>query len=203
MNIGELKDKIVDMAGKVESIVDLISKGFIENKSEYLKEALDIETEVNALEKALTAGILNVSHQTFEKDLKKELAVLAQVVENIERMGDECASLIERIEIKIEEKLLFTDIGVEQFNEVYDKMRVSVKGMIGVLNSPTDDGIREVSANGLHVKHLVEKYRKAHAERLVKGMCDPRSSNMYFDILDFTGNIARHSSYIVKILTEK
>ena len=54
--------------------------------------------------------------------------------------------------------------------------------------------------NGFHVKDLVERYRKEHADRLVQGDCTPMAANMYFDMLDFTGNIARHASNIVKLL---
>jgi hypothetical protein len=46
---------------------------------------------------------------------------------------------------------------------------------------------------------LVERYRAEHMERLVKGVCTPMAANMFFDMLDFTGNIARHSSYVVKL----
>ena len=135
--------------------------------------------------------------------MKEELAILEQVVESIERIGDECASLIERIEIKIQENLLFTDIGVEQFNDLYNRMRASAEEMIKTLKRPTKLSAKKVISNGFKVKHLVERYREAHTKRLVKGVCDPRASNMYFDMLDFTGNIARHSSNIVKILTKK
>jgi len=53
--------------------------------------------------------------------------------------------------------------------------------------------------NGFRVKGLVEQYRKEHADRLVQGLCTPMGANMYSDMLDFTGNLARHSSNIVKL----
>ena len=45
----------------------------------------------------------------------------------------------------------------------------------------------------------MERYRKEHADRLVQGICTPLGANMYFDMLDFTGNLARHSSNVVKL----
>jgi Na+/phosphate symporter len=58
---------------------------------------------------------------------------------------------------------------------------------------------KKILDNGFHVKFLVERYRKEHADRLVKGLCTPMGANMYFDMLDFTGNLARHASNIVKL----
>ena len=31
-------------------------------------------------------------------------------------------------------------------------------------------------------------------------LCTPLGANMYFDMLDFTGNLARHSTNVVKLL---
>jgi phosphate:Na+ symporter len=117
----------------------------------------------------------------------------------IERMGDEAASLIERIEIKIAEHLLFSEAGVAQFNETYNAMKKSVEMMREFLKGK-DHGVKErIIENGFHVKELVERYRKEHANRLVQGLCTPMGASMYFDMLDFTGNIARHASSIVKL----
>ena len=78
-------------------------------------------------------------------------------------------------------------------------MKRSVEMMIEFLKR-RDTALKErIIDNGFHVKELVERYRKEHFERLVQGICTPMAANMYFDMLDFTGNLARHSSNIVKL----
>ena len=124
---------------------------------------------------------------------------MGQVVETLERMGDETANLVERIEIKVAEKLLFSDLGVSEFNETFGAMKRSIEMMIEFLKKK-DPALKDrIIDNGFHVKELVERYRKEHFERLVQGICTPMAANMYFDMLDFTGNLARHSSSIVKL----
>ena len=49
------------------------------------------------------------------------------------------------------------------------------------------------------ILELVERYRKEHAERVVQGDCTPMGANMYFDMPDFTGNLARHTSNTAKL----
>ena len=196
MDIKGLKANAVSMADKVLEILELVDKGFMENKAEFLTKAMYLEREINETEKALTRGILGLSKSVKDK---KELAAIAQMVETFERMGDEAANLIERIEIKVAEKLLFSDIGVEQFNETYRTMKRSVE-MLKEFLKGRDGGLKErVIDNGFHVKELVERFRREHAERLVKGECTELGANMYFDMLDFTGNLARHASNIVKL----
>ena len=78
-------------------------------------------------------------------------------------------------------------------------MKTSVQMMREYLRTKSGELKEAIVKNGLKVKDLVELYRKEHADRLVQGDCTPMGANMYFDMLDFTGNIARHASNIVKL----
>ena len=199
MDTKEMQDKILLMADKVYGSLLLIEKGFMDNKLEPLAQAIKEEQLVNEAEKVLTRSIIDLSKQAVSLDEKKNLALMEQVVETLERMGDEEANLIERIEIKVVEKLLFSDSGVAEFNETFNAMKRSVEMMIDFLKRRDLVQKDRIIDNGFHVKGLVERYRKEHFERLVQGVCTPMAANMYFDMLDFTGNLARHSSNIVKL----
>lgn len=199
MNAKEINDKIILMADKVYSGLISIEKGFMENKLEPLADAIKEEHLVNEMEKILTKNIIELSKQAGSADERRDLALMEQVVETLERMGDEAASITERIEIKVVEKLLFSDQGVKEFNETFNTMKRSVEMMIKFLKERSPELKDRIVDNGFHVKSLVERYRKEHFDRLVRGVCTPMAANMYFDVLDFTGNLARHSSSIVKL----
>ena len=200
MDIKDIKYKTVVMADKVCLMLDLIERGFMENRLDLLNEAMKEEHEINDMEKALTRDIYEISKTVKNASGKKELAAIAQVVETLERMGDEAANMIERIEIKVVEHLLFSEIGVQQFNETFNVMKESVHMMRNFLTDPAAGSKEKIVENGFRVKDLVERYRKEHFERMVQGVCTPMGANMYFDMLDFTGNLARHSSSVVKLL---
>jgi phosphate:Na+ symporter len=196
MDINEIRSAIISMADKVYEILKLIEDGFMKNKMEFLTVATKEESEVNKMEKALTENIITLSKASADK---KGLAEMAQVVEMLERMGDEAMELIERIEVKVSEKLLFSESALAQFNQTYAATKSSVSMMKDYLRTK-DPVVRDkVINNGFCVKELVENYRKEHADRLVRGECTQMGANMYFDMLDFTGNIARHSSNVVKL----
>ena len=199
MTIKEIRDRIILMADKVYGGLLLIEKGFMDNKLEPLALAIKEEHLVNEMEKTLSRHIIDISKQASGPDDREKMALMGQIVETLERMGDEATNLVERIEIKVAEKLLFSDLGVQEFDETFGAMKRSVGMMIEFLKRP-DPALKDrIIDNGFHVKELVERYRKEHFERLVQGICTPMAANMYFDMLDFTGNLARHSSSIVKL----
>lgn len=199
MTVEEIKDKTFIMADKICLILDLIESGFMGNKLDPLEHAMREEHMINETEKAVTKDIYDISKTIKDKAIKKDLAIIIQVAETLERMGDEAANMIERIEIKVAEHLLFSEIGVQQFNETFNVMKDSVRMMRQYLAVPSDGLKDKIVDNGFKVKSLVEQYRKEHLERLVQGLCTPMGANMYFDMLDFTGNLARHASNIAKL----
>ena len=196
MEIAAIRSGTESMADRMCEILELIEKAFMEHKTEILTDAMKKESQINVTERELTAKIIELSRSTKDK---KDLFILQQAIEMLERMGDESLSIMERVEIKITEKLLFSDLGVNQFNETYGIMKNSVNMMRQFLRKPDSALANRIIDNGFHVKELVERYRKEHTERLVKGLCTPIAANMYFDMLDYTGNLARHASNIVKL----
>lgn len=194
-----MREKAIVMADTVYEMVEFVERGFMEHKTEFLSAAMARENSLNEMERVLTQRVLELSKTAANEADKRSLIMWEQVIETLERMGDEAANLVERIEIKNEEHLLFSDMGLAQFNETYGIMKKSVDMMRLYLKGKSDELKKSVIDNGFKVKDLVERYRQEHTERLVKGICTPIAANIYFDMLDFTGNLARHASNVVKL----
>ncbi len=189
--------KLKKMASIIEEMVNLVYKGFMENDAHYLDRALNKERVMDALEREITSSVV-ASSKTQPQEARKELILLEQTAQNIERMGDELRGLMERIEIKIAEDLFFSDQGTAQYRQVFEKMKRSVELTVNFLNDKNPDTLTLIAQNGDQIKKLVEKYREEHFKRLTEGLCEERAANMYFDMLDFTGNIARHCTNIAR-----
>ena len=201
-----MREKIVGNLKKMTNIlsemIDLVYQGFMENDAHYLNRALNKEHIMDDLEKEITASIIQDS-KTLDEKGQKELVLLERAAQDIEQMGDELRYLMERMEIKIVENLLFSEIGVEQYKDVFEKMKKSLNPTIEFLNENRSELLETILKNGDEIKKMVEKYREEHLQRLTKGICQPRAANMYFDMLDFTGNIARHCTDIARTYKEK
>ena len=198
----KIKKSIQDMAAIVTEMVDITYRGFKQNDIHILDDVLGKETSLDSIEEEVICEIVELSKNLDEPE-KQKLVVLGQVAQNLERIGDEFRSLIERIEIKISDKLEFSEAGAAQYKEVFKTMKKSVDLMVEFLNTDRAELLDAVLANGDEIKKLVEDARSAHLERLTKGICQARASNMYFDMLDFTGNIARHCTNIARISKEQ
>jgi Na+/phosphate symporter len=200
----DIREDLRQMSRLISEMVELVYQGFMENDTHYLTSALNKERIIDDLEKEVIKKVVEISRSAQPKE-QKGLITLGQVAQNIERMGDELRSLMERMEIKIEEKLFFSELDLKQYQEVFDRMRNSVDWTRDFFEAKNINIkiLDKVLKNGLEMKKLVEQYRRDYMGRVAKGSCPPRAVNMYFDMLDFTGNIARHCTNIARGYKEK
>jgi phosphate:Na+ symporter len=198
----DIESSLKQMAKSALEMADAIYQGLMENEINYLNSALTKERIIDNLEREITARVFAAAKDLDEATRRKNV-LFAQMAENLERMGDEMRSLTERVEIKIAEGLLFSEIGIEQYKEVFATMYKSLELINEFLNENKLEVLDTILKNGEQIKQLIEKYRKEHLERLAKGICEPMAANMYFDMLDFSGNVARHCTNIARILKEQ
>lgn len=199
-----MKDKINSslkkMAGIISEMIELVEEGFLKNDAHYLDRALNKERIMDDLEKEITNAVFGIS-KDLNEEARKDYLMIEENALNIERMGDELRSLMERMEIKIAESLIFSEIAFKQYMEIFDKTKISVEMIKVYINQKSKELADKILENGLSIKELIEKYRIEHLERLAKGICEARAANMFYDMLDFTGNIARHCTNIAKNYT--
>ncbi len=193
-----IKTSLALMFKTVIEMVDLVDRGFNNNDIHILDRVLDKEHMIDDVERQISSSMVDLCKGLDEKETKK-IVVMGQIAQNIERIGDELRCLVERIEIKISDKLHFSDKGMSQYAEVFEKMRRSVGLVMEFMEKDKAEVLDDVLENGNEIKELIERYRKEHVERLARGICEPRAANMYFDMLDFTGNVARHCTNIARI----
>ncbi len=198
----QIEESLKKMSVILKEMIDLIYQGLMKNDEYYFNSALNKERAVDELEKTITADIVECSKQADEA-ATAALVTIGQVALNLERIGDELRYLMERIEIKIAENLYFSDEGVAQYKEVFSKMQKSVDGVVDFLNTRNENLLDQVLSNGLEIKDMIEQYRVKHMERVTRGICQAMAANIFFDMLDFTGNAARHCTNIAKLYKGK
>jgi phosphate:Na+ symporter len=177
---------------------------FIKHDLEMLSGVLDEEEKLNAMEEELTTSLVEfVRRATVKKDKARALAY-ADVVADLELIGDYCKDILERVEIKIEEKLLFSDDAVKEYEELYQITELAIKEIAEALDKDKLGSVKKVLKGEGHIDKMVDEYRRRHNQRLIDGICSPLACNMFLNMLDFTAAVYYHAKKIArKLLTIK
>ena len=201
-DLATVKEKINQMAEHTLSMLKNTFDGFMKHDLDILASVLKDEAKLNDMEKTITLSLIEVSKGKITTTDKKNIMLLTNIIADLEESGDYIKDMIERIEIKIQEKLLFSDEALNEYKHLYSVVETALLDVVNLLKMNDKSFAKRVTCDTEHVDNLLEKYRNAHAERLISGICDPRTGNMFLNILDFTAQIFHHSKAIAKNILE-
>jgi len=198
--LNDIKKKIADMSKLALSMWQMTNQAFMEHDLDLLSKVLNEENKLNNLEKQITVELITLSRQTQNKTEKSNAIIFADVVGDLEMVGDYCKDILERVQIKIEEKLLFSDEAVKEYEDLYHKTEDALNHVVCALERNSSGLAKEVLKSEKHIDSLVEEYRKRHDQRLINGICSPMACNMFLNMLDFTAQIFHHTKTIANNL---
>lgn len=158
-----------------------------ENK-DLINEVLKLENDVNDYEKKITEILIK----------NKADNTPFQITRDIERIGDHCEDIVQRIEIKIDEGLTFSQPAHNELNKLFNSVIEVINETIDLCERNDRSLLKKISALKVEVDNNVKLYLTHHFERLKKGICDPRSGMIFSDIVGILGGIAKHSLLVAE-----
>ncbi len=200
--LDNIKENICVMAELALKMWRNTHRAFIEHSLDLLAEVLKEENKLNGLEKKITSELVLFGRNTQDKGWKKEALIFADVVGDLELIGDYCKDILERVQIKIEEKLLFSDEAVKEYEVLYKKTETALDEVTFALKEDNPGLIKEAAGKEGHIDTLVDEYRTRHNQRMIDGVCSPMACNMFLNILDFTAAVYYHAKKIARNLVK-
>jgi len=202
VNLNSIKEKVNQMAKSASSMWQLTYDAFIEHDVDLITKALEEESKLNTLEDEINKEIIDLGRASFTQEEKARVIIYANITADFELIGDYCKDILERIQIKIEEKLLFSEGAVEEYKDLYNKTKGALDEVVFVLEKDNPALVKEVLRKEEHIDSLVDKYRHNHDQRMLAGECTPMGCNMFLNMLDFTAAVYYHIKKIAKSLLE-
>ncbi|MBM3244359.1 MAG: Na/Pi cotransporter family protein [Candidatus Omnitrophica bacterium] len=197
-DLNSIKPDLVSMAEGAFKMLELTHKAFMEHDTGLISAALSEEDNLNAMEKSITTELIDLARGCARKEERVTSTILADVVADLEIIGDYCKDILERVQIKIEEKLLFSDEAVKEYNALYGPTREALKEVVNALDKDDLSLVKNVLKNEEHIDQLVDRLRQSHNQRLLEGVCSPIACNMFLNMLDFTAAIYYHAKKIAR-----
>ncbi len=181
---------------KITEAMDLLQRSFIYGKTNFLDQVQALTREVHESEKSLTFRLAEVSRQ------EGPLARYISIPGHLERIGDYMDNIARAVRVKNAEGVLFSDKAVDEINFLFEKVMdiiTNTSDMLLARNTLIAGYVREAE---LAIIMSANDFATLHEERLIEGLCMPKGSSIYLDLLDAFKAIAWHCKEIVQKLIE-
>lgn len=190
--IKSLRHKIIEMLEKAQTMFRTSFDGFIKHDIGILNQVLKDEGKITGIYNDLTASTVEIAKKNLSKKTEKMLVDLVDIICAIERIGDSCVGLTERIEYKIRENLLFSEAAVEEYEDLHGNVDQILSKAIDAMRTEDKKLAKKILGNERALYALIDKCRASHIERSAKGICDDWARIRYLDMLDFTEEVVHH-----------
>ncbi|HEX2768752.1 MAG TPA: phosphate signaling complex protein PhoU [Geobacteraceae bacterium] len=93
----EIREKLLEMGGKVEMMINNAMKSLVERDSELAEQTIEFDHEINHLEVEIDEKCLQVlaTRQPTARDLRF-ITLALKIVTDLERIGDQCTAVAKR-----------------------------------------------------------------------------------------------------------
>jgi Na+/phosphate symporter len=162
----------------------------MKNSLEPLNACREKLTAIRNSEPALAK---KVAELVRKDETKKEYAA---VLHHLMGICDELAKLTDPLEIKIKEKILFSDRAVTEISFLSQNLAELLKATGDLILVKNPILIRYVEESETMVAKMAIEYATQHEERLIEGLCLPAASPNYLKTLEIFKGIARKAKEI-------
>jgi len=178
----DVEEKLVRVSQSLIKMLELIFEGFRTLKDKSIREAEDVKEEVRRHNTELTHFlILKGSPHERGKEWAKPFLSMAS---HFDRMAYHMEGMIGRLKGMVQDHLLFSDRAIKEVNDVFQEA-------MDLLESLPDLILTQNKLLGQHIGEQVRSilkiangYAEEHEERLIQGVCMPKSAPIYLGLLE-------------------
>ncbi len=205
MALEQVRRELVRMGAVAAEMLEKAMTAFLEDDKECRNEAFRREDVINDLETAIIRYLVRLSETEASASSSREMNLLLNIANDIERVGDHAENIAELSEEKFDNRLPFSEQATADAHQLYDEVKKAFKQSRDLLEADGDYD-EALAENVLCIEegidNLEEKLRARHIKRLNSGKCYPESGVIFLDLLSNLERIADHASSIAYIIKE-
>ena len=173
---------------------------FFKGQSSAIRDIAKKEDIVDERRRQITLYLSTLlSKSILTAPQSRYLAGLIQVINDVERIADHAEHIGEYARAKVDEKLPFSQVAMDEIGLLYDKVLDICKKALIALEEDDPLLARQVLEREMVIDKLQEEMRQNHINRLNQGRCWPGSGIIYLDLLASLERVADHAANMAEV----
>lgn len=171
------------------------------NKDEALCEkVIRREKVINDFAKEITQFLVLLVNEDISEEKHGKLMDLFSCVHDIERIGDHAENIAELAQYRIDNKVSFSDMAVDDLKKMMDMVETVCKDVVeGFEDRDSTAAISTIKIED-EIDEMEEKLRTSHIARLNEGMCNASSGVIFLDVVSNLERIGDHATNIAEYI---
>lgn len=197
------KKELLRMAMIAREIIGEALETFVKNDLKKGAHIDQMEDLLDGLEQGITVFLAELSQNPLTETQSKIVASFMSAANDLERIGDHATNIKQLSELKVEDRLPFSEQALDELSMIYEKTNIMLERAIEAFDTENKPLARMVMVEDDEVDLMEKILRKAHIERINTKKCYPPSGVIYLDVLSNMERIADHATNIAQLVVEE
>ncbi|WP_430886136.1 Na/Pi cotransporter family protein [Fusibacter sp. JL216-2] len=194
----QIKHEISVMGDLAKTSFDYAMDGFVSNTSEKIEEVFEIEKKINKMEEEIIHYLVKLSNASLSSEQRETIDSHFHIVSDIERVGDHAENIAELLEYKFANKISFSDQAISELQDIYSTALSAVNISLESFHSEDENEAKRVTAIEDRIDELEKSLKKMHIKRLTDGVCQPKSSILFLELINNIERVGDHAMNIAE-----
>ena len=191
--IGGVRQECLRMARLAREMVRDSLQVFIKEDRKLMQYVEQKEELLDSLEKEITIYLAELAQHSLTIEQSQSVSGLMHAANDLERIGDHATNIVRLAEIKIEDRLSFSEKAAQELTEMHERVDDMLAKAIEAFSKEDMDLAKSVIAQDDVVDHMERVLRKSHISRISDKVCIPASGVIYLDVISNFERIDRKS----------
>lgn len=197
-NRKEFIDELKTMCLKAEEMLDISLQGFAKHSVKLIDKAEKLGKELHYKEVGFAADLVEKAKLLDSEEDKRYLMGLVSVGNHIEMIEDNVLNLLRCIKQKVDDSLLFSEKAVDELDFLFASTRDILKSTGDALVTENKTIIKHILDSEASLSQKADDFEVGHEERLISGVCTPKASSLYLDMVNSIKEINWHVKQVLE-----
>ncbi len=188
----EIKNDTLGMINHTKEILETIYEEFRKHDLSSIGKVEEVEEKLFRDSECLLKSLL-------DENVEEGVQRFIPIPEHFNRIAKGLDKLLNATKKKVGEDILFSDKSVKEAYKLFDETLVLLNSVSDCIRTSNGDLAKNMDENGKRLCELTDEYAIFHEDRLIAGVCTPKSAPVYLDILESFRSVIWH---VRKILQE-
>jgi Na+/phosphate symporter len=200
----EIREKMVLVCQNLIKMLELVFEGFRRPTEKSFKEANEVKDKIHHYSSELTSHVIS---KTPSSEKGREWAKpYLSIASSFDRITYNIEGILDRLRVKAQNHILFSDRAVKEVNDVFQEAMKLLENLPDLILTQNKLLAQRIGEEGRSMFKIANGYSEEHEERLIQGICVPKSSPVYLGIIEslkgVIGHVLEVSERIVSISSQ-
>lgn len=186
----DVEEMFVKVCRKEMELLELVFRGFRTLTEKAIQEADQVKREVWRDSSELTKFLIQKS--SSQEKGREWVKPYLSMGSSFERMAYNMEGMIDRLKTMLNEHILFSDRAVKEVNDIFQVAMDLLESLPDLILTRNKFLAQHIGEQVRSILKIANGFSEEHEERLIQGVCMPKSSPIYLGFLESLKGIIVH-----------